>query len=370
MHDRSARTIADPEALIAALRATGRRVIGPVERDAAVVPAEITGAADLPRGRVDRQGPGRYRLEDGDPDRWFDYVVGPQGWRARHTPPRRRLWSARRSAEGFEITEEEAEAWPATAFLAVRPCEIAAMRLQDRVFAEGPGADPDCLRRRAGTLVVAVQCARSAETCFCASAGTGPRAEDGFDLALTELDGGFLLEIGSDAGAEVAARLDAPAATPKDRAEAEAATRAAAAAQTRRLPGTEAAALRDNPDHPRWDEVAERCLACANCTLVCPTCFCNDAVDVTDLSGEHAERWRVTASCFELDFSRLADAGPVRETVRGRYRQWLTHKLSSWWDQFGASGCVGCGRCIAWCPVGIDLTEEAAAIAAPEEERA
>jgi ferredoxin len=116
-------------------------------------------------------------------------------------------------------------------------------------------------------------------------------------------------------------------------------------------------------DHPRWDDVASRCLTCTNCTLVCPTCFCSTVEDVTDLTGRTAERWRRWDSCFTLGHSYL-HGGSVRSTARDRYRQWLTHKLGTWIDQFGHSGCVGCGRCITWCPVGIDITEEVAALGA------
>jgi ferredoxin len=95
--------------------------------------------------------------------------------------------------------------------------------------------------------------------------------------------------------------------------------------------------------------------------MVCPTCFCSSVEDVSDLSGEHVERRRHWDSCFNFSFSYM-NGGNVRDNTRSRYRQWLTHKLGSWIEQFGASGCVGCGRCITWCPVGIDLTEEVAAI--------
>jgi Fe-S oxidoreductase len=114
-------------------------------------------------------------------------------------------------------------------------------------------------------------------------------------------------------------------------------------------------------DHSRWEEVASRCLTCANCTMVCPTCFCTTVEDVSDVTGEHAERWRKWDSCFNLNFSYIF-GGSLRRTVKGRYRQWMTHKLASWIDQFGVSGCVGCGRCITWCPVGIDITEEVRAM--------
>jgi ferredoxin len=95
--------------------------------------------------------------------------------------------------------------------------------------------------------------------------------------------------------------------------------------------------------------------------MVCPTCFCASVQETTDLSGEQVDRRRQWDSCFNFDFSYL-NGGVVRDQVRSRYRQWLTHKLATWWDQFGLSGCVGCGRCITWCPVGIDLTQEVAAL--------
>ncbi|HEY9228950.1 MAG TPA: 4Fe-4S dicluster domain-containing protein, partial [Gemmatimonadaceae bacterium] len=120
-----------------------------------------------------------------------------------------------------------------------------------------------------------------------------------------------------------------------------------------------------NPEHPRWDDVADRCLACTNCTLVCPTCFCASVEEMSDLAGETSEQWRRWDSCFTLDHSYM-HGGSVRGSIRARYRQWLTHKVASWIDQFGTSGCVGCGRCITWCPVGIDITEEVAAIRATD----
>ena len=124
--------------------------------------------------------------------------------------------------------------------------------------------------------------------------------------------------------------------------------------------------LARNLEHPRWDDVATRCLSCTNCTLVCPTCFCSSVEDVTDLAGEGAERNRVWDSCFSVDHSYI-HGGSIRPSGRSRYRQWLTHKFGTWHDQFGTSGCVGCGRCITWCPVAIDVTEELAAIRADEE---
>ena len=233
----------------------------------------------------------------------------------------------------------------------------------------GYPAHPDSgyARRRAGVFIVAVNCTEPGETCFCTSMGTGPQAGPGYDLLLTELAGEsgheFVVEAGSAAGRALLADL---ALLPAD-------GRCGAARPLRLSPSAaahmgrtmDAGGLREllaaSHDAARWDEVASRCLTCGNCTMACPTCFCTTVEDVTDLSGDHAERWQSWASCFELDFSQL-HGGPVRASGVSRYRQWLTHKLGTWHDQFGSSGCVGCGRCIVWCPVGIDLTEEVAAL--------
>ncbi len=357
----AARMCDGPEGLIDALLKRGLRVIGPREVDGVITHAPISGVRDLPKGRVDDQAPGQYRLRDGDPDRWFDYVVGPESWKSWLFPARLKLWSAQKTDEDL-VFEAATEDWPDTVFFGVRPCELAAIARQRRVFADAPFADPDYTDRLARTLIVVVQCARSAATCFCAAMNTGPRAQEGFDLALTELDNGhFLIEAGSDAGHEILDTLPGDPASPDDHAKAQAVSAAAAASQTRTMPPNVAQGLKARITTPVWDEIAKTCLSCANCTLACPTCFCSDVEDVTDLSGDHAERWQVWDSCFTPDFSYI-HGGPVRSTTGGKYRQWMMHKLSYWHDQFDSSGCVGCGRCIAWCPVGIDITAMAQAV--------
>ncbi len=280
-------------------------------------------------------------------------------------PPRQRQWRASRDGDSFDVEAATETAAP-VAFVGVRPCDLAAMGVQDRVLRDGPATDTGYAGRRAQALIVAAACGAPAATCFCASMRTGPALPDaGYDLGLVELlDGGHRLIVaaGSAVGEALLDELPTRPATVADLTAADAAAHRASTAMGRRL---DTAGIRellvDNPEHPRWDDVASRCLACGNCTLVCPTCFCTTTEDHTALDGATTERWRRWDSCFSLDFS-FAAGGTVRTSVRARYRQWLTHKLATWWDQFGESGCVGCGRCIAWCPVGIDLTEEVAAI--------
>jgi sulfhydrogenase subunit beta (sulfur reductase) len=226
--------------------------------------------------------------------------------------------------------------------------------------------------RRARLFIVAVNCTEPGETCFCASMGTGPGAEGGYDLALTELpqkDGHrFLIRAGSAPGVAVLGKLRGEQADDATVQTARSALEAAAARMGRQMPAGDLRELMaDSRQAAHWDEVAARCLTCGNCTMACPTCFCTAVEDTTDLTGDHAERWERWDSCFDLDFSYL-HGGSIRRSASSRYRQWLTHKLGTWHDQFGSSGCVGCGRCIVWCPAGIDLTEEVRALQAEREQ--
>jgi len=352
--------------LIEALVRRGYNVVGPVRRDGAIVYSEIESAADLPAGWSDEQDAGRYRLKERGDGAIFGFALGPQSWKKYFHPADVLLWSAERENGGFRILNPPAAPRRPFALLGVRACELAALRIQDRVLLGNPHTDPIYQARRDGAFVVAVQCTGAAATCFCASMGTGPRVESGFDLVLTELLAGgrhrFLVETGSQRGTEVLSELACAPATGEDRETAQKAVEEAAHRQVRNIDTTD---IRDllyqSFDHPEWDRVAERCLACANCTMVCPTCFCTTVEDLTDITGDHAERRRRWDSCFTLSFSYI-HGGSVRASGKSRYRQWMTHKLASWIDQFGSSGCVGCGRCITWCPAGIDIAQEAAAI--------
>jgi ferredoxin len=353
------------DALVSELRRRGYRTLGPVVRDRAVQHDEVVSAEDLPRGWHDVQSAGSYRLEHVGGPKLFDWAVGPASWKSEYFPAEEVVWRASLGDPRSTVVEPIGAA-PPVAVVGIRPCEVSALEILDRVLSGGPVVDDSYAGRRAGTFVVVVECGAPAATCFCSSMGTGPAAESGFDLALTELtEGGhrFHVRVGSAAGAEVIASVPQVPADDRDGAERHSVLDAARSSMGRAL-DTEglAALLEANIDHPRWEEVADRCLSCGNCTLVCPTCFCSDVKDVTDLSGS-VERHRRWASCFDVEHSFL-HGGPVRPSTATRYRQWFTHKLDTWWEQFGSSGCVGCGRCITWCPVGIDLTEEAAVIRA------
>ena len=347
--------------LIDVLREQQYAVVAPVIDQSAIVYEEIDHIDRLPRGWIDVQSAGQYRLQPTTSDRWFDFTVGPHSWKKYLFPARCVLSTGKPSPEGWQF-ESATDDSPAYAFLGVRACELAAIQIQDRVLLHGPYVDAIYQQRRSRAFIIAVNCVRSGDNCFCVSMQTGPMCQAGYDLALTETDDGFVVDIGSERGQELMAKLRLPRA-PQDQCLAADVSRKQAATQqskqmlTANLPQL----LMANLEHPRWKEVGDRCLSCTNCTMVCPTCFCCSVDEVSDLNTGEVERQRQWDSCFHEEFSNL-NGRPVRSDVRSRYRQWLTHKLATWHDQFDTSGCVGCGRCITWCPVGIDITAEVAAL--------
>jgi sulfhydrogenase subunit beta (sulfur reductase) len=356
--------------LLDALHRQGYAVLGPILRQGDLVYGEVRQAADLPVGWRDEEEAGSFRLMKGEDQTFFGCRVGQHSWKQFLFPPDLLLWQARRDIGGWRV-EASVAAGPPYAFLGVRACDLAALSVHDRVFAQGRYHDPIYQQRRDQAFIVAVNCTRSGGTCFCASLGTGPKATSGFDLALTEVleDGHhfFLVEVGTGRGADI---VEAVSRQPATQAEVTAAARLvnnAAQNQTRVLDTSDLQEfLYNNFENPHWDAVTERCLTCGNCAITCPTCFCHNYQDSLDVTGQVAERRRHWEVCFSVDHSYI-HGGAIRPSPRSRYRQWLTHKLATWVDQFGCLGCVGCGRCITWCPVGIDITQEVRSLKAAEK---
>ena len=355
------------------LKKQGYQIIGPTRAGVSIVLQEIHSSADLPVNLQEDQKPGVYRLQERNDKAYFGFNAGPQSWKKFLFPPVLTILHGDRTGKSFEMSGPTNGQPPAKnpkkmAFFGVHACDIAALQIQDKIFSGGQYTDPYYMKMRENLFIVAVNCTEAGGTCFCTSMGTGPRATNGFDIALTEYISGkdhyFVIEEGSEKGGKILEGLPHRPADKDTAADLEKKMQKVSQEMGRILDTNGLKeALFANFEHPRWDDVAKRCLACANCTLVCPTCFCSTVDDVTDLSGAHAERVRTWDSCFTLDFTYI-HGGSIRPSIRARYRQWLTHKLSNWIDQFGTSGCVGCGRCITWCPVGIDITEEAGAICA------
>jgi len=352
------------------LQKQGYKLIGPTLRDQVIVYDELQGVDDLPAGWGDEQDGGKYRVRRRDDNAWFGYNLGPHTFKQFLHVPQQPVWRVERVDGKLAFVPVTTDP-PKYAFIGIRSCEIHAIGIQDRVLIEDAHADPHYSARRQDNFIVAVNCAQSASTCFCVSMNTGPGVNRGFDIALTELLDTdrhvLLIEAGSERGQQLLNEIPGDTVTEQDIGQAQALVSQTAATMQRKLDSTNVReVLLNNLEHARWDEVAERCLSCGNCTQVCPTCFCTNTVDSSSLDGDSASRTREWDSCFNVDFSYL-HGGSIRQTTKSRYRQWLTHKLASWHDQFDSSGCVGCGRCISWCPVGIDITEEVHAIQKSKE---
>ena len=383
---------ADLQRLFDCLRAAGFQTVAPQVRDGAVIYDRLDEAAGLPHGLVDEQDGGYYRLTQHPDAGPFEHVAGPHSLKNFLFPPQETIQQWRRQEGSWQQLNTQT-APEALAVIGPRACDLAALAIQDRVFLEGDFVDPFYQARRERLFLVAINCRRAAATCFCHSMNCGPEVTAGYDLLLTPVDKRYVVEIGSAAGEQIAQQLRAEATlcTPADLTLARKVSQTLAEQMATRphtpvrqalttAEGTPASTqpdaapvprsldtenirdlLFDNLQADRWNEVASRCLSCGNCTMVCPTCFCSSVQEVADLAGDEVTRERHWASSFTLEHSQIHGENP-RPTTAAQYRQWLTHKLAGWIDQFGSSGCTGCGRCITWCPVGIDLTEEVAAI--------
>ena len=371
-------------AIVDELDRAGYEVWGPAVRDGVIATRRLDGSDRLPIGYTVDQSPGSSRLVDvGDRSR-FGWAVGPQPWKPLLHPPSTTTMHFAQAERDQPVTVT-LPGRPARrlALFGLRPCDLAALETLDHVLLDAPpSVEPTYDARRSDALLVVVNCGVPAATCTCVSFGTGPHvgATHAHDLEITELVAAdpqrepdyvvtAISERGASVLAEVAARIPTFDVDDGHLAAVAAQQADASAAVERRVPADRMReAISSSHDLDLWTEIAERCVACGNCTAVCPTCFCTTINDVGDLSGTHVERRREWESCFSLEFSRLGD-GSVRSSVAARYRQWITHKLGAWHDQFGESGCVGCGRCTTWCPVGIDFMRVAQGIVDEVEAR-
>jgi len=369
--------------IIDELSRSGYDVWGPAARDGAIVSRRIETADDLPIGVGVEQAPGSSRLVSAGDRSRFGWAVGPQTWKPLLHPASVVTMELSQAGRDQPVVVSVRGRPPRPlALFGLRPCDLAAIDTLDHALVDAPTTpEPTYRARRDDAFLVVVNCAVPAATCACTSFGTGPHVTDHriHDIEITELvedssgDPHYVIMPISERGVELLGRVDSRVAGTEvsdgDVAAVLTQRLTAAAAIERGLPADRLpAALHEHASLERWDDVAERCVACGNCTAVCPTCFCTIIDDVGDLAGTTVERYRVWESCFALEFSRLGDRN-VRSSVGARYRQWMTHKLGTWHDQFGESGCVGCGRCTAWCPVGIDFVEVAQAMADALEER-
>ena len=351
------------QALFECLQNNGYTLIGPRLDQGIIKFHPLNDFNELPRGIHSEQTAGNYRLQTTEDGSFFQWLVGPDSFKRYLHPPRHKLFSVKIEEQNFSVIQEETNPAEKLAFWGVRSCDLASLAILDRVLLDDMASDEYYRSRRANLFIVAASCTTSAASCFCTSMGDGPEPRQSYDVLIQEyLKEGKARHIassGSAAGDRILHNLcDTPADENSVAAYQQQLQHNIEQLNRNRLDTTGLAqTLKQASEHPHWDEIAARCISCANCTMVCPTCFCITTDDRLDLTGEYAERWLTWDSCFNTDFSYI-HGGAVRPNTRSQYRHWLTHKISTWHDQFDSSGCVGCGRCITWCPVGIDLRTE------------
>ncbi|WP_100641648.1 4Fe-4S dicluster domain-containing protein [Alteromonas facilis] len=344
------------EHLLNVLKTLGYSTIAPQVKQDAIVFDFIEGVEQLPWGVEQETAPGRYQLHHTDKQRCFSWNTGPQLFKPWLFQPTQTLWTGVETEHGITFKPAQQDVQK-LAFIGARSCDIAALYLHDQHFIHGPYADEHYARQRSQICIVAVNCSQSTQTCFCTSTGDGPEATYGYDVLLDELEEGYLISAKSPTGNEIIEKLATQQAKQTHLSMAQQQL-ANAANQQRQMPTSEdLQKLTQHLSDDQWDKIAERCLACGNCTSVCPTCFCSKQESETDVeTGEHGQV-RYWDSCFSEQHAYISGK-PIRTAISQHYRQWVLHKLANWQVQYGRSGCVGCGRCIDWCPAAIDLVEE------------
>ncbi len=356
----------DLKSILESLRGS-YRIIGPKIKNNVITFDQIDGD-DIPIGYRDSQGQGYYRLNRVNENKIFSFSNGPDSFKRFLTPPSLEMFRFKRDKKSLTLTPLIPEEKP-FAFLGIRACDLSAMRLYDKIFIEGIEKDNYYYTIRKNSLIIAVNCLYPGDNCFCHSIGTGPELKENFDIALTELDEYLILEAVTQSGRKFLEGLSSERLIDDDLKEKNYKLEMCKRMFKKSIRFNELPWLiYRSLEHPRWQEIAKKDLSCGNCTQVCPTCFCSSTYDMLQLSDINQRSFRISGlrirtwdSCFSRNFARV-HGGNFRPSVKARYRQWMSHKLAYMMEQFGLPGCVGCGRCITWCPVGIDITKELEAL--------
>ena len=261
------------------------------------------------------------------------------------------------SPRAIDLTQQKE-----TIVFAVRPCDARSFTLLDPVF-EGDFPDPYYLTRRKKTLLIGIACTQPFLNCFCTSLGGSPFAVEGLDLLFTELNDFFSIEVITDNGKQLIAKtssLIAPASkehsTKKNELRQSSESRFKRKLNLKPIPEKLATMF----EHRIWQQFASKCIGCGICTYCCPTCYCFDMQDETTM--RKGRRVRIWDSCMFPEYTVHASGHNPRPTRSERLKNRIYHKFKFNIDNFGAAGCVGCGRCIALCPVNVDLIENLLAI--------
>lgn len=319
--------LADLRALAEALIASGTAVLAPAPGPGPSRFRRIASASEVTLPRVNTKIPPKEHL----------------------FPPTEPLLYFRFHGTDVELSDPQPSVQP-TVILGVRPCDAAGISLLDSVFLAEP-TDPFYAARRQASTIVSVACTEAGDSCFCQAVGLSPHSTFGSDLALVRAQEGYIAQAVTDKGKSL---LEAHSSlfSPTDAAP-------PAPPSLKRIdPLAEAhQTLAASFDSPKWYELAQRCLGCGACASLCPTCHCFDILD--DAGARSGVRLRCWDACGLELFTRHASGHNPRPNQPARFRQRVLHKFSYSVKSTGRPLCVGCGRCIEHCPVGMDIYDAA-----------
>jgi len=332
-------------AWLAGLLREGKRVIAPVEEDGLRLFRSVTSPEQI------SLAPGKARLSPKESlfpknERLFSYAV-----------------------RGEDVTLEAAPGEDREQVLVgPRPCDVAGLLRLDTVFLKG-APDAQYAARRSRTAIVSLACDTAEPECFCTAVGVGPAAEEGSDVQLLAAGEGWIVRPLTGQGKTLTAALRGRAAPSEvEWAQArEGVERAEASLRKNPVAREWAAVLEANFDLPLWEAVGQRCVGCSICNFACPSCSCFDVHDGGNaLCGERCRSWD---SCTFATFTRHGSGHNPRPTQPSRYRQRVLHKFAYYpQSNAGEFMCVGCGRCVRMCPVGLSIYESVTQIVSAARE--
>lgn len=276
-------------------------------------------------------------------------------------PQSEELFSYKVDKQGAQL-EEKIDSQKKVIF-GIRPCDAKSLALLDNVFSNDKYQDPYYVTRRKNTVLVGIGCNEPQSTCFCTSIDGGPFDTSALDLLLIDIGDKYVIEIVTDKGKELLSNANCTEATDADKEAASKVKSNATLINTINIDGLKAK-LDVNFYDEIWDFISEKCLGCAACTYSCPTCHCFDIVDdAVDTNGCRVRNWD---SCMFPLFTLHGSGHNPRPSGKERFRNRIMHKFKYFVDNFNATACVGCGRCIQNCPVNLDIREVLAEIKASE----
>jgi len=333
---------------------------GPAVKNNSIQYVPINLTEQLPWGVQDKQDLSIHELKVVDDSKCFQWSNGASSAKSHLFKQDVTLWKVLKDedTQKLEFVQEKIKAKPVALF-GLKSCDLEAIKIQDKTLLHGKFVDDIYQNYRKNLFAIGVNCVYASSNCFCKSLNTGPEIKtDVAELILTEIKDGFLVEyiserakgiLAVDEWVDVSPGMVSEAKTLKNQAN----------DQHKSIPLAEIRSAnmhRGSKDADLWNSFMGDCTSCGTCTQVCPTCFCHKTEELPSFDEDESEHIRMWDSCFNESHG-YTNGINHRPDLLSRYQMWMMHKFSEWQRQFGVSGCVGCGRCMSWCPVGIDVTD-------------